>query len=78
MAQISVVISDEEFKILSELAKETGRSNSSLAAEWIRRGIYEEISNQNKVEVWRSMVDKRRTREAQQTTQITQITEEDE
>jgi hypothetical protein len=69
MAQISVVISDEEFKILTELARETGRSNSSLAGEWIRKGMYDEISNQNKVEVWRSMLDKRRNKETQQSTQ---------
>lgn len=59
MAQFSVVISDEEFKLLADLAKVTGRSNSSLAAEWIRRGIYEEIGNQKQVEVWKSMIKKR-------------------
>ena len=63
MAQFSVVISDEEFKLLTELAQQTGRSNSSLAAEWIRRGLYEEIENQNKAEVWRSLREKRRIRE---------------
>lgn len=53
MAQISVVISDETEKLLGELAKVTGLTKSSLAAEIIRRGLYEEASNLNKVAIFR-------------------------
>lgn len=58
--QISVTISDEEYQLLSDIAKATGRSNSALAGEWIRQGLYEEVGNLNKVEVWRNMVAKRK------------------
>jgi len=57
--QISVTISDEEYQLLSDIAKVTGRSNSALAGEWIRQGLYAEVGNLNKVEVWRNMVAKR-------------------
>ena len=51
--QVSVNISDEEYKLLTEIAEVTGRSNSALAGEWIKRGIYEEIQNLSKVDEWR-------------------------
>ena len=57
--QISVTISDEEYQLLTEIAKATGRSNSALAGEWIRQGLYNEVGNLNKVEVWRGMVAKK-------------------
>ena len=51
--QVSVNISDEEYKLLVEIAEATGRSNSSLAGEWIKNGIYAEVENLSKVEEWR-------------------------
>ena len=51
--QVSVNISDEEFKLLVEIAEATGRSNSALAGEWIKKGIYDEIQNLSKVDEWR-------------------------
>ncbi len=53
MAQISVVISDETEKLLEDLAKATGLTKSSLAAEILRKGLYEEASNQTKVSIFR-------------------------
>jgi predicted transcriptional regulator len=51
--QVSVNISDEEYKLLTEIAEVTGRSNSALAGEWIKKGIYEEIQNLSKIDEWR-------------------------
>lgn len=51
--QVSVNISDEEYKLLIEIAEATGRSNSALAGEWIKKGIYEEVQNLSKVDEWR-------------------------
>jgi predicted transcriptional regulator len=51
--QVSVNISDEEYKLLVEIAEATGRSNSALAGEWIKKGIYDEIQNLSKVDEWR-------------------------
>jgi predicted DNA-binding protein len=51
--QVSVNISDEEYKLLIEISEATGRSNSSLAGEWIRNGIYAEVENLSKVDDWR-------------------------
>ena len=53
MAQISVTISDETEKLLEDLAKATGLTKSSLAAEILRRGLYDEASNQTKVSIFR-------------------------
>lgn len=49
MAQISVTISDETDKLLTEIAQATGLTKSSLAAEILRRGLYEEAEKQAKV-----------------------------
>jgi predicted DNA-binding protein len=51
--QVSVNISDEEYRLLIEISEATGRSNSSLAGEWIRNGIYAEVENLSKVDDWR-------------------------
>lgn len=53
MGQISVTISDETEKLLEDLAKATGLTKSSLASEIIRRGLYEEASQLNKVAIFR-------------------------
>ena len=51
--QVSVNISDEEYRLLIEISEATGRSNSSLAGEWIKNGIYAEVENLSKVDEWR-------------------------
>ena len=56
MAQISVTISDETDKLLSEIAQATGLTKSSLAAEVLRRGLYEEAEKQSKVANFRQQV----------------------
>lgn len=53
MAQISVTISDETERLLEEVAEATGLSKSSLAAEIIRDGLYQEASNLTKVAIFR-------------------------
>lgn len=53
MPQLSVVISEEIQQLLEEMAKATGITKSALAAEFVRKGCYEEASNQNKVAVFR-------------------------
>jgi predicted DNA-binding protein len=53
MGQISVTISEETEKLLEDLARATGLTKSSLASEIIRRGLYEEASNLNKVAIFR-------------------------
>jgi len=53
MAQISVTISDETDKLLTEMSEATGLTKSSLAAEILRRGLYEEASNQSVVAEFR-------------------------
>ncbi len=55
MAQISVTISDETDKLLSEIAQATGLTKSSLAAEILRRGLYEEAEKQAKVANFRQV-----------------------
>lgn len=60
MAQVSVIVPEDIYGLLAELAEETGRSTSSLCSQYIREGIYKEIDNLNKVEAWRDMVAKRK------------------
>jgi predicted DNA-binding protein len=49
MAQVTSSISDELNQLLSELAEETGIPKSSLIAEYIRRGVYQDIQSQSEV-----------------------------
>ena len=67
MAQISVQVSDQEFELLAELADSSGRSNSSLAAEFIRQGLYREVENRTKVEVYRKMISTEKTQSPKKT-----------
>lgn len=60
MAQVSVIVPEDIYALLAELAEETGRSTSSLCSQYIREGIYKEIDNLNKVGAWRDMVAKRK------------------
>ncbi len=66
MAQVSVILPDDVYGLLAEVAKETGRSTSSLCSDFIKDGVYREIESLNKVEVWRSMIAKRKQREPEQ------------
>jgi predicted DNA-binding protein len=60
MAQVSVIVPEDIYALLSELVEETGRSTSSLCSHYIREGIYKEIDNLNKVGAWRDMVAKQK------------------
>ena len=53
MAQISVVVSDETEKLLEEMAKATGLTKSSLAAEILRQGLYREAASLTTVAAFR-------------------------
>lgn len=63
MPQISVVVSDDIQELLAEVAEETGRSVSSLCADYIEDGVYGHIERLNKVEVWRGQLEKRRAKQ---------------
>jgi predicted transcriptional regulator len=58
MAQVTSSISDELNQLLSELAEETGIPKSSLIAEYIRRGVYEDVRAQAEVRKFRQDKDK--------------------
>lgn len=53
MAQVTSSISDELNQLLSELAEETGIPKSSLIAEYIRRGVYQDVQSQAEVRKYR-------------------------
>lgn len=53
MAQVTSSISDELNQLLSELAEETGIPKSSLIAEYIRRGVYQDVQAQGEVRKYR-------------------------
>ncbi len=63
MPQVSVVVPDDIQELLTEVAKETGRSISSLCADYIEEGVYKHVEQLNKVEIWRSQIAKRKTRQ---------------
>ena len=56
MAQTSVVIPDDLYDLLQQMAKVTGRSISSLCSDFIKDGIYKEIESLKKVEEWKQMI----------------------
>ena len=53
MAQVTSSISDELNQLLTELAEETGIPKSSLIAEYIRRGVYQDVQAQSEVRKYR-------------------------
>jgi len=59
MASVTVIIPDDLDEILKLILEETGRTQSGMCAAWIREGIYREVENLNKVEVYKSMLKKR-------------------
>ena len=46
MPQINVSVSDKVHEMLIKLANDTGITKSSLASEYIRRGVYQDIKDQ--------------------------------
>lgn len=63
MAQISVIVPDDIQELLAEVAKETGRSVSSICSDYIEEGVYKHVEQLNKVEIWRGQIAKRKARE---------------
>ena len=61
--QVSVIVPDDLYELLQELAQETNRPLSSLCAAFIREGVYNEIERLNKIESWRGMVAQRKARQ---------------
>jgi hypothetical protein len=45
MPQVNISLSDEIHNYLVEIAELTGITKSSLAAEYVRRGLYEDARN---------------------------------
>lgn len=56
MAQVNTTISDKLSELLDELSTLTGISKSSLIAEYVRRGIYEDIGKEAKLAEFRAIV----------------------
>ncbi|MEL7039440.1 MAG: hypothetical protein AAFO04_28065 [Cyanobacteria bacterium J06592_8] len=53
-------IPDDLGEILQLILEETGRTQSGMCAIWIREGIYKEIEQLNKVEVYKNLLNKRK------------------
>jgi hypothetical protein len=56
MAQVNVTISDKLNEILNELSELTGISKSSLIAEYVRRGIYQDVDSEAKLAEFRALI----------------------
>lgn len=56
MAQFSVIVPDDLGELISEISKQTGRSISSLCADYLQEGAYRHVEQLNKVEVWRTQL----------------------
>jgi hypothetical protein len=56
MAQVNTTISEKLNELLDELSELTGLSKSSLIAEYVRRGVYQDISNEAKLAEFRSLL----------------------
>ena len=56
MAQVNTTISDKLNETLEKLSELTGLSKSSLIAEYVRRGIYEDISKEAKLAEFRALL----------------------
>ncbi|NER31126.1 MAG: hypothetical protein F6J89_26775 [Symploca sp. SIO1C4] len=59
MAQFSVIVPDDLGELISEISKQTGRSVSSLCADYLQEGAYRHIEQLNKVEAWRETLAKK-------------------
>ncbi|NET62145.1 MAG: hypothetical protein F6K47_40360 [Symploca sp. SIO2E6] len=49
MPQVNISLSDEIHNLLVEMADLTGITKSSLAAEYVRRGLYEDAKSHKEV-----------------------------
>lgn len=56
MAQVNVTISDKLNEVLGELSELTGMSKSSLIAEYVRRGIYQDVDSESKLAEFRLLL----------------------
>jgi hypothetical protein len=56
MAQVNTSISDKLNELLDELSDLTGISKSSLIAEYVRRGVYQDISNETKLAEFKALL----------------------
>jgi predicted DNA-binding protein len=56
MAQVNVTLSDKINESLNELSEVTGLSKSSLIAEYVRRGIYQDVDSEAKLAEFRSLL----------------------
>jgi predicted DNA-binding protein len=59
MAQFSVIVPDDLGELINQISKETGRSISSLCADYLQEGVYRHVEQLNRVEVWRSQTNER-------------------
>jgi hypothetical protein len=67
MAQFSVIVPDDLGELINEISKQTGRSISSLCADYLQEGAYRHVEQLNKVEVWRSqLTERQKTKEKTQ------------
>ncbi len=60
--QLTIVVPDDIGELIGLIAKETGRSQSGLCADWVKDGAYKEIENLNKVEVYKNLLSKRKAK----------------
>jgi hypothetical protein len=67
MAQFSVIVPDDLGELINEISKQTGRSISSLCADYLQEGAYRHVEQLNKVEVWRSQLTERQKAKSAQT-----------
>jgi hypothetical protein len=56
MAQVNTTISDKLNELLDDLSSLTGISKSSLIAEYVRRGIYEDVGNEAKLAEFKAII----------------------
>ena len=56
MAQFSVIVPDDLGELINEISKQTGRSISSLCADYLQEGAYRHVEQLNKIEVWREHI----------------------
>lgn len=57
MPQVNISLSDEIHNYLVEIAELTGITKSSLAAEYVRRGLYEDARNHKELLLLRREVE---------------------
>ena len=58
MAQFSVIVPEDLGELISEISRKSGRSVSSLCADYLQEGAYRHVEQLNKVEAWRNAATK--------------------